>query len=140
MALTYTNPHEQSLIALRQELARRLNEEEEAKQRIIWLRNSITALEPLANNPPPQPHGNLSQVLCAVLSANPGRPMTVCQIRQTMDAMGIKFQKPANAAAVVNVTLRRLAAKPNSGVKIEALTPLSASMTVSSRPHAERSN
>jgi hypothetical protein len=119
MAYFYANPYEQPLIAARQELEQRLREAQMIQQRIEWLRNSIAALEPLANaNSEPPQYGTLADLLCAVLSANPGRPMTLAEIRRVIDAKGVKFQKPSNAAAAVNVTLRRLAVKPDNGVKI----------------------
>jgi hypothetical protein len=118
MAYFYTNPYEQPLIAARQELQQRLREVELIKQRIEWLQNSIAALEPLAIAQTAPPSGNLADLLCAVLSANPGRPMALPEIRKVIDAMGIRFKKPVNAAAAINITLRRLAAKANSGVTV----------------------
>lgn len=119
MAYYFTNPYEQPYIAAKQELDQRVKELETLHQRIVWLKGSIAALEPLVNaNSAPPRTGTLSDILCAVLGANPGRPMTLPEIRRVIDAMGIRFQKPSNAAAFINVTLRRLSAKPDSAVKV----------------------
>ncbi len=45
--------------------------------------------------------------------------MTLAEIRKVIDAMGIRFKKPENASSAINITLRRLAAKEGSAIKID---------------------
>jgi hypothetical protein len=116
MAYYQTNPYGQPLIAARQELEQRRQELDALQQRISWLENSIAALEPLAAGEPAHHFGNLGEILRAVLSNNPGRPMTVSEIIYVIDAMGIKFKNPKNTSATLGVTLRRMALKPDSGI------------------------
>jgi hypothetical protein len=62
--------------------------------------------------------GNLSDLLRAVLSANPGRPMALPEIEKVIEAMGVRFKEPENASKRINVTLRRLGSKQDSGVTV----------------------
>jgi hypothetical protein len=123
MAIIYTNPYEGPYLAAKQELEQKRRELADLQQRITWLENSIAALAPLAGVPlsvsKPNGTGTLGDLVCAVLSANPDRRMTLSDIRKVIDAMGIKFTKPENSSAAINITLRRLAAKNGSAVKIE---------------------
>jgi hypothetical protein len=116
MAYYHINPYEQPLVAAKQELEQRRHELDALKQRILCLETTIGVLEPLAVGSPAYHYGNLGQILRAVLSSNPGRQMTISEIRYVIDSMGIKFSKPENASATLGVTLRRMASKPETGV------------------------
>src|ERR1035438_2950915 len=64
MAYYFTNPYEQPYIAAKQELDQRVKELETLHQRIVWLKGSIAALEPLVNaNSAPPRTGTLSDIL-----------------------------------------------------------------------------
>jgi hypothetical protein len=114
-------PYIHPYLAAKQELEQRLKECEVMQQRISWLQASIAALEPLANvNPiPPPQYGSLTDLCYAVLSANPGRPMTIPEIRHVIELMGIQLEY-SNTAAVINTTLRRLAGKADCPIELAA--------------------
>ncbi len=118
VAYIYTNPYEQPYLSAKQELEQRENELAMIQQRITWLKATISALEPLVNaNPSPPRYGNLADLCFAVLSANPGRQMTVPEIQHVIELMGITLQY-SNPGSVLHTTLRRLAGRPESPVKM----------------------
>jgi hypothetical protein len=90
------------------------------KTRIHRLKATIKILGQLRGLPlaesTPDGTGTLGDLVRVILSANIGRPMTVTQIRNVANAMGIQFKKYQNAASALTLTLRRLGDKPGSGV------------------------
>jgi hypothetical protein len=118
MAIVYTNPYEQPYLAAKKELEQRLLELDMIQRRIAWLQNAITALDPAnVSTAPALQYGNLADLCFAVLSSNPGKPMSVPEIRQVIASMGIRLQY-SNASAVLHTTLRRESIDPKGPVKI----------------------
>jgi hypothetical protein len=123
------DPYESSLIAARQErdaCERQIKIYEQQTRalevRIAQLTATIASLENLRGLPlaesTPDGTGTLGDLVCAILSVNVGRHLTVTQIRNVATAMGIQFEKPHNTASALTLTLRRLAAKPGSGILV----------------------
>lgn len=125
----YVNPYEKpyrdaknELEQLNMSLAATRQRLEAIETRIRHLNATVKTLEPLvaSGELSPERFGNLSALCSAVLSANSGLPMTVPQISQVIEKMGIRLEYK-NAASALHTTLRRLGARPNSGV--ETLLP-----------------
>ena len=117
MAYIYTNPYKQPYLSAQQELEQRLKELAAIQQRVSWLQATISALEPLANSDaiPPPKFGNVSDICCAVLAENPGRPMLVPEMIHVIGLMGVKLNY-SDSLSVIHTTLKRLASKPSSPV------------------------
>jgi hypothetical protein len=127
------DPYESASVAARQELVacerqlllcgqhpQYLRQAIALKSRIGRLKATIKILGQLRSLPlaesTPDGTGTLGDLVCAILSANVGRPVTVTQIRDVATAMGIQFKNRQNAASALTLTLRRLGIKPGSGV------------------------
>src|ERR1700680_875012 len=120
MKSSYTNPYTQAYLAAKQELESRLAELDSIQKRIEVLRGIIQSSEPVANIDTPQyKFGNMADLCCAVLGANPGRSMTVQDVLRAISIMGINL-KYSNPAGIVHTTLKRLSEKPNTPVRFDS--------------------
>lgn len=127
-----TDPYESASVAAQQELVacerqlllcgqhpQYMQQAVALKARIARLKATIKILGQLRGLPMAESiSGSWGDLVRAVLSTNLGRSLTVTEIREVIKAMGIKFDSPQNASSALTLTLRRLADRPGSGIKI----------------------
>lgn len=114
MPYAYVNPYKSSYLAAIQELQQRRAELEFVNQRIRQLEETITSLEPLANDHGVAPTAGLSELCRLILMNQPGAAFTAEAVMQHLAAMGVDMSGYSNPLAVIHTTLTRLV-KPGSG-------------------------
>jgi len=140
MAIIYTDPEMIAYLYAVKELEQKRRELTAMQERIAGLHMLVLLLAPIAifkNQVAPVFCQSLTDLCCAVLGANPGKHMTVPEIRQAIELTGINLRY-SNPLAVLHTTLRRLSNKPNSPVKLTPPDPVSAGDTSASTAGGSR--
>jgi hypothetical protein len=108
MALIYTNPHQQGLLAVQQELQQRLQQREWIERRIVELQEAIQTLTPLAQNEFENAVSlSLPQLCLRVLSFTPNHGVSAPAVRDGLKMMGVDISAK-NPLGVLHTTLGRL--------------------------------